>query len=249
MTRPLPPLILRCCLLAATSAIPAGCANDPAGPGRFTPAVETLGANANFAKGDFGSYANLADLRQRRHLYAVGPVQHLGGEVMVIDSVPYAVQVEDGKLKVSSTWELQPPFLAYSQVAKWRKIPIPEGVHTYADFEKWISAAAEQQGLTEGRPFAFRFRARPSTLTVTVMNRPATAVPGDKPTRAYQTIWNVGGQDTEFVGFYSAQHTGVFLGTGERVHIHAITLDRKIAGHVQDFALPAGGEILLPQSR
>jgi acetolactate decarboxylase len=120
-------------------------------------------------------------------------------------------------------------------------------VHTYADFEKWIGAAATQHGIAEGHPFAFQIRARPTSLTVTVMNRPASAIPGDKPTRAYQTSWNVGGQETDFVGFYSTQHTGVFLGAGETVHIQAVTRDRKIAGHVQDLALSPGGELLLPR--
>lgn len=47
--------------------------------------VRTLGASANLAKGDFGSYADLRDLQGLRHLYAVGPVEHLGGEILVID--------------------------------------------------------------------------------------------------------------------------------------------------------------------
>jgi hypothetical protein len=89
-------------MLATIAAILSGCANSPAHSTVSTPAVETLGANSNFAKGDFGSYANLADFRHRRHVYAVGPVQHLGGEVTVIDSVPYAVQVDEDKLEVTS---------------------------------------------------------------------------------------------------------------------------------------------------
>lgn len=170
--------MLRCWLLATVPAVLLGCAHSPTHSESPTPAVETLGANANFAKGDFSSYANLADFRHRRHLYAVGPVQHLGGEVTVIDSVPYAVQVDEGRLKVTSAWEYQPPFLVYSEVAKWRKIAIPGSVHSYADFEKWIGGAAVQQGIGADRTFAFRMGARPTTLTVTVMNRPASAIPG-----------------------------------------------------------------------
>jgi hypothetical protein len=63
----------------------------------------TLGANANFGKGDYGSYAGLAAFKGQRRLYAVGPVQHLGGEVLVIDSVPYAAEVRIDKLTVGSS--------------------------------------------------------------------------------------------------------------------------------------------------
>jgi acetolactate decarboxylase len=79
------------------------------------------------------------------------------------------------------------------------------------------------------------------------MNRPASAVPGDRPTKSYQTTWEIGGQDTDFVGFYSTRHTGVFLGSGEIVHIHALTHDRTKAGHVQDFSLSPGAVLYLPR--
>lgn len=83
-------------------------------------------------------------------------------------------------------------------------------------------------------------------MTVTVMNRPASAVPGDRPTKSYQTTWDVGGVAADFIGFYSTQHAGVFLGANERVHIHAITRDRSTAGHVQAFRFLPGGTLYLP---
>lgn len=216
---------------------------------KAVPEIHTLGANANFGKGDFSSHANLADFRHTPHLYAVGPVQHLGGEVLVIDSVPYAVEVRDGHLQVISSWDYAPPFLVYSQVARWRELEVPETVQTYTQLESWISAAAGKQGLDPEQPFAFRLRARTISMTVTVMNRPASAVPGERPLREFQTSWEVGGVDTDFVGFYSTRHAGVFLGNEEKVHIHAITHDRRLAGHVLDFRLAPGASLYLPARR
>lgn len=213
------------------------------------PAVHTLGANANFGKGDFASYANLAEFRHTPHLYALGPVQHLGGEVLVLDSEPYAVEVSEGRLRVTSSWEYAPPFLVHSQVAHWRELPVPEEVQTFAQLEDWIGKAAVQSGLEADQPFAFKLRARPVSLTVTVMNRPASAIPGDKPLREYQTSWQIGGHDTDFVGFHSTRHAGIFLGNAEKVHIHAITQDRKLAGHVQELQLARGAKLYLPEIR
>lgn len=165
----------------------------------------------------------------------------------MIDSVPYAVEVNQGSLKVTSSWDYQPPFLVYSQVARWRKVAIPEEVKSYAQLEAWVGKAAVLNGIDENQPFAFQIRARPMALTVTVMNRPASAIPGDKPLKAYQTTWEIGGEDTDFVGFQSTRHAGVFLGSGERVHIHALTRDRTKAGHVQDLSLLPGGVLYLPR--
>jgi len=222
-----------------------GCAaqhtNDPAAD------VRTLGASANLGKGDFSSYADLRDLQGLRHLYAVGPVQHLGGEVLVIDSVPYAVEVRDQQLRVTSSWDFQPPFLVYSQVRHWKAIDIPDDIKSYSELEAWLGPTAQRFGLSESQPFAFRLKATPAALTVTVMNRPASAVPGDRPTRSYQTMWEIGGVAADFIGFYSTQHAGVLLGANERMHIHAITRDRRKAGHVKYFDLLPGGTLYLPQ--
>jgi acetolactate decarboxylase len=209
--------------------------------------VRTLGANANLGKGDFGSYADLRDLRGLRHLYALGPVQHLGGEVLIIDSVPYGVEVRDQQLQVTSSWDFQPPFLVFSQIRHWKSIAIPDGIRSYSELEAWLGPAAQRQGLRDGQPFAFQLKATVAALTVTVMNRPASAVAGDRPTRSYQTTWDIGRGVADFIGFYSTQHAGVFLGADERMHIHAITRDRRKAGHVQAFQLLPGGTLYLPQ--
>ncbi len=121
-----------------------GCAAQRTGGSSLD--VRTLGASANFGKGDFGSYADLRDLRGLPHLYAVGPVQHLGGEVLVIDSIPYAVEVRDQQLWVTSSWDFQPPFLVYSQIRRWQAIPIPDDIKSYSQLEAWLGPTALRFG-------------------------------------------------------------------------------------------------------
>ena len=237
--------LLRSVLLSMVVATFSGCAAQRTD--ESTAGVRTLGANANLGKGDFGSYADLRDLRGLRHLYAVGPVQHLGGEVLIIDSVPYGVEVRDQQLQVTSSWNFQPPFLVFSQIRQWKAIAIPDAIRSYSELEAWLCPAAQHHGLRDGQPFAFQLKATVAALTVTVMNRPASAVAGDRPTRSYQTTWEIDGVAADFIGFYSTQHAGVFLGADERMHIHAITRDRHKAGHVQAFQLLPGGKLYLPQ--
>jgi hypothetical protein len=102
-------------------------------------------------------------------------------------------------------------------------------------------------GVADGNAFAFMLRATPAALTLTVMDRPASPVPGDRSLKSYRTTWEIGGKPAEFIGFYSTHHAGIFLGDSERVHTHAITLDRTQAGHVQDFSLLPGGKLYLPR--
>lgn len=71
---------------------------------------------------------------------------------------------------------------------QWQEMGIRQNVRTYALFEQWIGGVAARYAFRVDQPFAFRIRPRPTALTISGMNLPASAVPGDKPTRHYQTI-------------------------------------------------------------
>jgi len=224
-----------------------GCAHSQRQDNPPNDEVKTLGASANLGKGDYSSYANLADFKAKRHLYAVGPVQHMGGEVLVIDSVPYAAEIRDGNVRVTSSWNYQPPFMVYAQVAHWLEIAVPVEVKTYADVETFLSTLAKQYALPENQAFAFTLKATAARVAFSVMNRPAMPEADKKPLRAYRTDWGLTDAPVEFVGFYSTAHEGVFLGNSERVHTHVITQDRTKAGHVESFELTPGGKLFLPR--
>lgn len=233
-------------LISTSALLLSACAEPPAHHIASRSTVMTLGANANLGKGDFSSYANLADFKGRRHLYAVGPVQHMGGEVLVIDSVPYAAEVRDGNILVSSSWDYQPPFLAYAGVPRWREIAIPIDVKTFVELENYLGTLASQYGFAEDQAFPFRLRATPAHLSFLIMNRPQAPTDG-KPLRSYRTTWELTDEPAEFIGFYSTRHKGVFLSEDERVHMHFITNDRAKAGHVESFELKPGGRLFLPR--
>lgn len=213
-----------------------------------TPPVHTLGESAALKLGDLSSHADLAEFQSLPHLYALGPVTRMGGEVTVFDSQPAVALVREGKVTVSNSWAFQPPFFVYSQVPHWQAIALPDSVQTFADIQAFIESIAADQGIDLEQAFAFRVTAKATHLDYHVFNMPPAAEVGAQPLSTYNTAWKTGQSDVELLGFYSRHHEGVFLGTGARMHIHFRAANGTEAGHVDGFQLVAGGQLWLPQS-
>src|ERR1041385_851566 len=89
----------------------------------------------------------LDSLRDLPHLYAIGPVEGLNGEITVFDSEPVIGVVRDGKPVVERTFAVRAPLLVWAQVSNWIKVPIPASVVTLADLDKFVAESARAKGV------------------------------------------------------------------------------------------------------
>lgn len=70
--------------------------------------IEYQGAmHAMFETGDIGGKLSLASLKNRPHLYALGPLENLSGEITVWDGVPYISFIRDNSVSVVTSHELK----------------------------------------------------------------------------------------------------------------------------------------------
>ena len=67
--------------------------------------VEYAGALKNFMhKGDVSAKVALSEYEQIEHLYALGAVENLKGEIQIFDGRPMNSYVEDGAMKFDSSF-------------------------------------------------------------------------------------------------------------------------------------------------
>src|SRR4051794_11183239 len=75
-----------------------------------------------------GKLAATLDLRAlggMPHLYAIGPIEQLRGEVTIAASRPSLARVKaDGSIAVTQSFDAGVPFLVWAQVPAWRTVPI-----------------------------------------------------------------------------------------------------------------------------
>ncbi len=196
--------------------------------------------------GDRAAHLNLRTLKDRPHLYGVGPIEGMTGEVTIADSRPSLARVgADHLLHVTESYEAGMPFFVWAEVSTWQPQELPDEVQIYAQLEKFVGEAGARAGLTQAFPFLMT--GRPELIDFHIVNATPDTPPGVDAHQKIQIPFELRGQDVTFVGFWSSQHQGVFTPMGTNMHAHFQTRDNKASGHVQGLKLAQGMTLSLPK--
>ena len=199
--------------------------------------------------GKLAAALDLRTLASTPHLYGIGPIEQLRGEVTIIDSRPSLARVgSGGTIEVTESYDAGAPFLVWAEVAAWRALPIPPDVRSFADLESFIPRAAASTGFDPQRPIPFMLRGRQELIEFHVLNRI-----GDEPHdmqrhKKIQVTFELQKADATIIGFHSTRHRGIFTPMDSAIHIHFQTPDNSRSGHIQKLHLGDGLMLSLPQS-
>ena len=207
--------------------------------------VEHRGALKNMMhKGDIAAKADLRDLENTEHLYALGALENLKGEIQIFDSKPFNTMVIDSSISFDNSLNKKATLLVYASVSKWKSIIISDSVVTYDQLERYVEQAAKENQLPIDEPFPFLIEGTAKSFDWHVINWKDgdTEHSHDKHINSGRngTIEN---REVEMLGFYSNSHHAIFTHHTTNMHIHVKTIDNKLAGHVDDLTL--GQEMIL----
>ena len=68
---------------------------------------------------------DLADLKGGAHLYALGAVEDLKGEILILDGQPWISSVQDSALSLSSSFDKGAVLLVWTEVDQWEDFHSP----------------------------------------------------------------------------------------------------------------------------
>lgn len=193
---------------------------------------------------DDGTIA-LDSLQNLQHLYALGPVEGLNGEITVFDGQSLVATIRDGRPAVQNTFTVKAPMLVYTQVTKWSQVSLPASVRTLSDIAKFARSSAQKAGLDLKAPFPFRITGHAREIGMHVVNRQGRDAKGAAAHEAIEVKIPLQDRDVELLGFWSDKHEGVFTHMGSTIHVHGRTADNQISGHVDAVTL-ASGSLWLP---
>ncbi len=213
--------------------------------------VEYMGALKNMMhKGDITAKADLKDLENSVHLYALGALENLKGEVQIFDSEPFNTMVIDSSLSFDNSFDKKATLLVFASVNQWKSINIPHNVVTYEQLAHYISQSAQENQIQINEPFPFLIEGTTMSFDWHVINWEDgdTEHSHDKHINSglNGTIENT---QVEMLGFYSNSHHAIFTHHTTNMHIHVKTADNKIAGHVDNLTLGQGMILKLPDSK
>jgi acetolactate decarboxylase len=192
-------------------------------------------------KGDASRKKSLMKLGEKPdNLYALGAVEGLKGEILIWNGKPFIGYVAaDSTAKMDTTFARNATLLVYAVVEKWRQFEVPDSVATYQELDAFIGQLAVKNGFNpQEKPFPFLMKGKMATLDGHIINWRE----GDTEHSHQKHIesgWHqqLTDADVDILGFYSTEHHTIWTHHSTNMHLHFLTNDHQISGHLDDVTL------------
>jgi len=199
--------------------------------------------------GKLAAALDLKTLADHPHLYGLGPIEQLRGEVTIVDCRPALARVAaDGTVNVTRSFDAGVPFFVWAEVPQWRETPIPAEVRSFEDLERFVPLAAKAAGLDAERPLPFLVGGLQDLIEFHILNRIGDAPHNMELHKKIQIKFDLEIVEASIVGFHSTRHRGVFTPGDSNIHIHFQTPDNRHSGHIQKLEIGDGATLSLPAS-
>ncbi|MFM1745516.1 MAG: Acetolactate decarboxylase [Bacteroidota bacterium] len=185
--------------------------------------------------GQLSGLIDLDSLKSQDHFFGLGPLEHLHGEIMLMGDTCYVSTVDpNGRAFVEKTYKAKAPFFVCARVDGWESIQLPTGVSDNKRLETFLDSTTRKQP----RPFAFQMQGRVRSAQVHIMNLPpGTAVNEPADAHRHQADYFIEDEVVRILGFFSTKHQRVFTHHDTFLHLHLITADGRLMGHVDSLEL------------
>ena len=193
--------------------------------------IQIAGAMRNVMwKGELQGLLELTELQDKNGLYGLGPESFLRGELLINDGQSYVSRVtSDSSMTVEKTSSVSAPFFVYGYVNEWREMELPVQVKDISQLERFL----DDQTKTFKRPFAFKLKGIVDAADIHVQNLPeGTEVSSPEEAHQGQTDYHLSNEPVDIIGFFSTNHQGVFTHHDSYLHMHLITNDETMMGHL-----------------
>lgn len=212
------------------------------------PTVRVAGALRNIMmQGDLSAHLALDSLTKQPHLYGLGPVAGLQGEIMLVDSKPYVCRVQQGKPITQLDLSVGAAMLVYASVPRWKAVPVRATVNNVADLEKHLDGWCRANGIDGSEPFPFRLTGIVTKAKYHVIDWKAGATHTMDNHKQFAYTGTLSNTPVELLGFYSNRHQGVFTHHTTNLHMHLMNADRTLVGHVDDLLFSGPMTLQLPE--
>ncbi|HYG04771.1 MAG TPA: acetolactate decarboxylase [Chryseosolibacter sp.] len=180
---------------------------------------------------DLRSNIYLDTIAIKKHLYGIGPLDSLSGEITVINGTSYVSEVDaDGSIVIRKTFKIGAPFFVYATMSSGTALKIPDSVSNIPSLERHL---AKVYGERKEKPFPFTIRCRATVALIHIVN-PGSTGGNDGGHEHKKVKFTLENRPVNIVGFYSEKHKGIFTHHDSNIHLHLITPDKTMMGHVDE---------------
>jgi acetolactate decarboxylase len=195
--------------------------------------------------GELSGTIDIDTISSKEHVYGIGPIEYLKGEIMLWDGQSYYSKVtSDLQMKVDSGYQIKAPFFVYTNVDSWKEFNLPDSVIDNLKLEDYLVKLSKDHS----PPFVFKISGVIDSASIHVVNLPdGTVVRSPKEAHTGQRDFVVADEMVYIVGFFSMEHQGIFTHHTSYVHMHLLTSTKKSMGHVDKLHFKNGStKLYLP---
>lgn len=210
------------------------------------PPVKVAGAMKNIMqKADLSAYC-LLDTLDRTHLFGLGPVAGLKGELLILDGKIYSSTRSDNGLLNKQDQVNKASMLVYCYAKEWEKITVNVSIGNYAELEKIVAGKATEYGYDISVPFVFRIEIIPGQADYHVIDwkDSVSHTAGNHKLFAYNGT--IRQKKINVLGFYSERDHGIFTHHSSNIHVHLVEDETGLVGHLDDIRSKGEWVLYLP---
>lgn len=228
-------------------------------PNAFAQHINLVGSTAKIMKEmNLSAVLSLDTISNRKHLYAIGAVKNLQGEVLIVDGKALVAELDQNRLpRWVSTWDRELIFLVSANVNSWNKIMLDIPIRNRAELEAVVFKEAEKLGLDTSGGFPFRVKVKADTIQAHIaFLRPETIAyftPQGKKQDDFPILLT--NKPVRIIGFAGTTAGGRFAmpampsRAASNMHMHYLTADESEAGHIEELNFQGKWQLCLPMKQ
>lgn len=211
------------------------------------PEVKVSGAMKNvMMNGDLSAHLDI-DTLNKAHLYGLGPVADLEGEIMILNGKVFTTEKDDNRLLNRQDKVSKAALLVYSNVEKWKAISITTTINSYTELEKLVETTAKKNGYDAELPFAFKINAVPAKTTYHVIDWKKGVKHTIDNHKQFAYTGETVNSPVTMLGFFSKHHQSIFTHHTTFMHVHLLDDKTKTVGHLDELQIKGLLTIYLPE--
>jgi acetolactate decarboxylase len=211
------------------------------------PEVKVYGAMKNvMMNGDLSANLDI-DTLNKAHLYGLGPVADLKGEIMILDGKVFTTAKDGNRLLNRQNKVSKAALLVYSNVEKWKAFSISTSINSYTELEKLVETTAKENGYDTELPFAFKINAVPAKATYHVIDWKKGVKHTMDNHKQFAYTGETVSSPVTMLGFFSKHHQSIFTHHTTFMHVHLLDDKTKTVGHLDELQIKGLLTIYLPE--
>lgn len=198
---------------------------------------------------DFSAKIDLDTLQNLPGLMALGPIEHLKGEVTIFDGRIYTATMQSDSVVFRRDSAVKAIFLAYGTAENYQTVEIDDPLNGLKDIEKFIHEKSEEHNLDLEKSFPFYIEANVHEMEYHIMFKEGEEMHGHDQHKKAKRKFMLNNSKLKIVGVKAnSNEEGIYTHKGSRTHLHFVNEQTLASGHVDDVQIKKGSKLFLPKN-